>query len=445
MISDCFQAELEIYLRLYVLLYADDTVILAETADDLQMALNALHEYCSKWDLKVNILKTNIIIFSRGRVKKYPEFKIGNDTVTVVDDYIYLGVTFNYNGLFIKAMTKQVTQARKAMFAILQKSRQLYLPIDIVCELYERCVVPILLYGCEIWGFENLHCLEIFHRNFLRRVLKSFNFSPNCMLYGETNTTDISTKVDIRMGNFWLRTKFSPKLKISVVMCAFLSSLYDGHPEPSLRWPAKIKEILSSADLHYMWDDPSINVPSSKLLLKTKLDDRFLDRWKTSVDTNSQCTIYRLFKLTPKFEQYVYELKGNLLFCFHHFITRKHHLPVTADRFQKNLASSKSCRLCNLNALGDENHYLFSCPAFDLERKSYLTPTLLQISQSSYGEAWKAIMKLEKIELINIAKFSRVIMSNFKHEREQPEAPIINPTTVTRTGRIVKAPQRLNI
>ena len=446
MLSDCFQSELEIYLRLYVLLYADDTIILAETAEDLQMALNALHEYCSKWDLKVSISKTKIIIFSRGRVKKFPEFRIGNETVEVVDDYIYLGVTFNYNGSFIKAMNKQVSQARKAMFAILQKSRQLYLPIDIVCELYERCVIPILLYGCEIWGFENLHCLEIFHRNFLRRILKSFNFTPNCMLYGETNTTDILTKVEIRMGNFWLRTKFSSKLKISVAMCAFLSSLYDSHPEPRLRWPAKIKEILSSTDLHYMWDDPSINVPSSKLLLKNKLSDKFLDRWKKAVDSNSQCSIYRLFKLTPKFEQYVYELKGSLLFSFHHFVTRVHHLPVTVDRFQKSLAINTSCPLCNLNALGDENHYLFSCPALDSQRQLYLPPALLHIPISSHGEAWKAIMNLEKTDLINIAKFTRSIMSNFKYEREESEVPSITPTTtVTRTGRTVKAPQKLDL
>ena len=44
--------ELEIYLKLYVLLYADDTIILAETASDLQMALAGLHEYCLQWDLK---------------------------------------------------------------------------------------------------------------------------------------------------------------------------------------------------------------------------------------------------------------------------------------------------------------------------------------------------------------------------------------------------------
>ena len=40
--------ELEIYLKLFVLLYADDTIILAETEEELRKALIALEEYCLK-------------------------------------------------------------------------------------------------------------------------------------------------------------------------------------------------------------------------------------------------------------------------------------------------------------------------------------------------------------------------------------------------------------
>ena len=140
-----FDEELEMYLKLYVLLYADDTIILAESAEDLQTALSSLHEYCVNWDLKVNISKTNIVIFSRGKVKKYPIFKIGDEIVDVKDDYVYLGVTFNYNGSFRKAMEKQIMQARKAMYSLLHKAKTLRLPFDIIFELYE---VRTMCYSC---------------------------------------------------------------------------------------------------------------------------------------------------------------------------------------------------------------------------------------------------------------------------------------------------------
>jgi hypothetical protein len=50
-----------INIKLYLLLYADDTVIFAETAAELQSALNAMYLYCETWKLKVNTAKTNVV------------------------------------------------------------------------------------------------------------------------------------------------------------------------------------------------------------------------------------------------------------------------------------------------------------------------------------------------------------------------------------------------
>ena len=51
----------ESFMNLYCLLYADDTIILAETPHQLQSALDAVGEYCQKWQLSVNTKKTNIV------------------------------------------------------------------------------------------------------------------------------------------------------------------------------------------------------------------------------------------------------------------------------------------------------------------------------------------------------------------------------------------------
>ena len=45
--------DVEVYLHLFVLLYADDTVILAESHGDLQDDLNAMLEFCNMWGLQV--------------------------------------------------------------------------------------------------------------------------------------------------------------------------------------------------------------------------------------------------------------------------------------------------------------------------------------------------------------------------------------------------------
>ena len=40
--------DIEVFLRLYVLLYADDTIVLAESAEELQSALSAVPQYCKR-------------------------------------------------------------------------------------------------------------------------------------------------------------------------------------------------------------------------------------------------------------------------------------------------------------------------------------------------------------------------------------------------------------
>ena len=109
--------DVEVFLRLYTLLYADDTIIFAASSSDLQSALNAVNLYCETWKLSVNTIKTKIVIFSRGKIKKYPQFYFGNGILEVV-----VNIVFNYNGNFHKAIDKQVKQAKSYLQFIVKNT-----------------------------------------------------------------------------------------------------------------------------------------------------------------------------------------------------------------------------------------------------------------------------------------------------------------------------------
>ena len=83
-------------------------------------------------------------------------------------DYVYLGVNMNYNGRFVLAKQRQYVQAQKAMYSLIKKSQQLLLPIF---QLFDHTVVPILLYACEVWGYENGDIIEKLHLELCRMVL----------------------------------------------------------------------------------------------------------------------------------------------------------------------------------------------------------------------------------------------------------------------------------
>ena len=149
---------------MYVLLYADETIILAESPNELQKALDALFDYCKIWDLKVNTEKTNIVIFSRGKIRVYPTFKFGEENIQVVEDYTYLGTIMNFNARYSKAIHKQVTQSNRALFSSRSKQAKFQLPLDILFNLFDTLIIPILLYGSEIWGYEKLAEIDTFYK-----------------------------------------------------------------------------------------------------------------------------------------------------------------------------------------------------------------------------------------------------------------------------------------
>ena len=78
------------YLKILVLLFADDTVIFATNKDDLQVALNVFEHYCDQWKLTVNISKTKIMIFSGGRMPAHLHFYFKGIEVVIVSEYKHL-------------------------------------------------------------------------------------------------------------------------------------------------------------------------------------------------------------------------------------------------------------------------------------------------------------------------------------------------------------------
>ena len=59
------------YIKLFVLLYADDTVIFGTDEVSFQYNLNVFYEYSKAWKLDINFDKTKIMIFGTRNEEKY--------------------------------------------------------------------------------------------------------------------------------------------------------------------------------------------------------------------------------------------------------------------------------------------------------------------------------------------------------------------------------------
>ena len=289
--SELSDNDIEIFFKMFSLLYADDTIVLAESAKEMQRALNAVKAYCQTWYLEVNISKTKVVIFSRGKVRKYPVFKYGADNLEVVDDYIYLGTTINYNGSFKKAQNKQVKQASRALFSMREKSLKLNISIKTQVELFDRAVMPILLYGSEIWGYEDITQIEQFHHKFLKRLIGVKPSTANCIIRGEFGRFPIQKYIDSRMLKYWIKISTESESKTSNLIYRLMKKLFDSEAYRA-PWLCKIKSLLDNCGLSYIWfcDMKTLNLTVVSKVLNQCLNDTYTQNWHSELDENGLCT-----------------------------------------------------------------------------------------------------------------------------------------------------------
>jgi hypothetical protein len=78
-------------------------------------------------------------------------------------------------------------------------------------------VEPILLYGSEIWDYENIKIMEQVHLQFCKRILKVRTTTPNFMVYGELGRFSLEIKVKMRMVSYWNKLLQTEKLSRSII------------------------------------------------------------------------------------------------------------------------------------------------------------------------------------------------------------------------------------
>lgn len=84
--------------RIWSLAYADDTVLLVKNREALIEMMAIFKKFCKDRDLILNTEKTKVVVFNRKRKEKMERWKWGKEMIEEVQNFKYLGFTFNKNG-----------------------------------------------------------------------------------------------------------------------------------------------------------------------------------------------------------------------------------------------------------------------------------------------------------------------------------------------------------
>ena len=324
-----YDCDLRSFLKIIVLLYADDTVLFAESEEEMQLLLNDFSSYCKTWKLNINNDKTKLLVFGH-RSRRKCNIYLNETLLEMVEAYKYLGVMFSKTRSFNLTKKHVVEQARKALFSLYKKIRNLDLPIDCQIKLFDNTVLPILTYACEVWGFGDLTMIDKVQTDFFKHILHVKNSTPHIMLYGELGRFPISLIIKQRMVKFWEKLVSDRTGKLSSFMYRMLfndmSQDFCTHS-----WLKSIKGILDSVGLSYVWNQQELLDNSSNWLSKTVreiLELQFKQQWHSSIQESSKCLNYRMYKSEHKFENYLKNLPAKLMQNFINFRLCNNKLPI---------------------------------------------------------------------------------------------------------------------
>ena len=365
------------------LLYADDLVLMSESKEGLQASLDRLYEFTNTWFLEVNPTKTKCMIFSRGRRGVCNNnFKLGDTHIQMCDSYCYLGVIFTYTGSFKTASKALNDKAYGAMFPLLRniykyQSMNLYT----MHNLFDRMILPIALYNCEIWGTNFLplnsrnddffsinhlskHMSEILHFRFLKRILSVPQRTSNWAVITETGKYPVIIKVFSLMIKYF---KHLMNAQSSILKDALITNI-----ELSNRgynsWFRNIARILKFTNMEcILQNDGAAHLPH----LKEKLQVLYRNKWvgeRESFFTDSKLDFlvslknelnvspHLLVSKVPVFKAAITQVR-----------TSAHKFPIETGRYSQTPRLERTCPF-GCHTLGDECHYLFDCKHPLIER-----------------------------------------------------------------------------
>ena len=396
-----------LYLQILVMLFADDTIILAQSPESFQKSLDDFQDYCTQWKLKINTTKTKVIIFGSNR-RSWPNynFNLGGSNLEIVEKYKYLGIYFTPNGNFKTAITHLSEQANKAMHLLYKRITNLHLPIDLQLKLFDHTIIPILTYSCEVWGFDpNAEILEKTHLAFLRKITKARKSTPAYMLYGELNRYPIKLIIQSRMINYWNRLVVENQNKYSSF--AYRAMTFG---TTQFKWLECIRTIFNTTGKTYILENQFQTEPKNiNIIIKRTLMDQFIQTWNTSLTITNKGRNYSNFKTEFKFENYLIKLPTPQALNLFKLRTCNTRFPIEVGRWTRTPYNERYCHLCNSIDLGDTFHYLFKCNKFSDLRNKYIkryyrvNPNMLKFTQLMQSENVTTLKNLSTLT-INLIK-----------------------------------------
>ena len=387
--------ELDTGLMISCLLYADDIVLLADKEEDLQALLNIVNNWCCRWRLEVNLLKTNIMHVRKKQIMRSRfNFTFENKTVDYCNQYKYLGVTLNELLEFEKTVEILAESAGRALGGIITKMiKNKGFPLNVYKLLYETCVCSITDYGAEVFGFQQYSSLEKIHSRAIRAFLGVPKTTPIVGLRSEINWLEPQSRTQLKLIRMYHRLLTMDDSLLTKKI--FLWDLRISEGSKFNTWSDEIKSVLDSNNATDLFTLNIFNAKTAINSLRESLLVQDQENLKDQCQTKSKLRTFNCISTFSVDKEY---LLKPLTFVQRKFLAKLRlgvlQLRMETGRYERprKEAADRICKQCDQNMPESEIHFLLHCPKHSLIRANFLSKLCT--------ENFETFSDIEKIQLI---------------------------------------------
>ena len=406
------------------LMYADDLILLSTSAQGLQAKLDILDKYCKDWCLNINTSKTKVMIFNKAGRTLSHKFVLRNVSIECVSRYKYLGIYFSASGSFTYAQTELYKKALKAYYKLSKELLSENPEVKISLHVFDHTIVPILLYGSEIWGSFNTFtarfrnerlsldqvfsklCCEKLHVKFCKLILGVHKKAPNFGVMSELGRFPLHFNLTKTMLQYWFRLE-NLESSFPILKDAYIvSKQLFAQKIPS--WYGAIQYILDTFPSMKALALSSKNQNQFKYKIKKCLRSIYLDSWRSTLLSNLDGKLRTYTKFKSNFQRECYlSILTNVTQRknFTRFRISCHQLKIETGRYTGIPCNLRICPHCNNEEIQDEIHFLFKCPTYHEER-SYLYGIVENVCPS-----FKYLTDVEKLIWVMNAEDKTVLVA----------------------------------
>ena len=374
--------------RVSVLLYADDVVVMSESAEELQELLDVVHGYGSDFGVRFSSEKSQVMVVNRGEDERNRTWWLGDTELRQTEAYKYLGVWMSPSGCE-RTKNEKISLVNQWVGRLGSVARMRACKYDVLREVWKSVAVPSVMYGMEVlsWNESEVDKLEVGQNRIGRLALNAPRYAAVEALRGDMGWSTFRER--LRKATLRYKVRLERMDDARVARKVHMWSMVES------KWIKNCMRMAIDSGMRVRWmpreggrrfcewklnDRTRVGIEWDVKKWKKEIDSGVkgdgMRRWKHAMERKSTLEWFREKEAPQCVSWYDGSLGGDLLFQ-----ARAQCMNVNARNYRWSESRSKVCQKCDRGVDETVVHVMLLCERYRRERTEMMRVVLSEMGR----------------------------------------------------------------